>query len=162
MSTIINRVYASAGTEVIIDTLEITSEAWPTGIYITRGYADVAAVTEDARTLTFIAAPITVALPKKSNEANQTLKFAIDNVTGEAQRLIDLALIAEAPMTLTFRRYLNTDLTAPAEPPFFATVLGGGVKGSTVQIDAGFYDLLNYAWPRDTYNLNFAPGLKYL
>lgn len=162
MTTIINQVYASAGPEVIIDTIELSCPAWTDSILIVKGYEDVTAIAEDGRTLTFIAAPITVALPKKSNEANQMLKFAIDNVTGEAQRRIDDAIAAEARMTLTFRRYLNIDLTAPAEPPFSATVISGGVKGATVQLDAGFMDLLNYAWPRDVYNLNFAPGLKYL
>ena len=109
-----------------------------------------------------MAAPIAIALPKKSNQGNQTLNFAIDNVTGQAQRLIDTAMEAGARITLTFRRYLNTDLTTPSERPFYATVLSGNVTGTTVQIEAGFQDILNLAWPRALYTSVFAPGLKYL
>jgi hypothetical protein len=110
----------------------------------------------------FISAPISIALPKKSNQGSQTLNFAIDNVTGQAQRLIDTAMESEARITLTFRRYLDVDLSAPSEKPFYATVLGGSVSGTTVQIEAGFVDALNYAWPRKLYTTDFAPGLKYL
>lgn len=160
--TIINRVYASAGPEVIIDTLELTCSAWGDSLCLTMGYEDLILGTEDDRTLLFIAAPMTIEYPKKTNEPNQSLRFAIDNVTGEAQRRIDLAVEAEALVRMTFRRYLNTDLTLPSEPPFSATALGGGVQGTVLTINAGFRDLLNYAWPRDTYNLNLTPGLAYL
>ncbi|MNV83337.1 hypothetical protein D3C71_1771360 [compost metagenome] len=111
---------------------------------------------------TFMAAPIAIALPKKSNQGSQSLNFAIDNVTGQAQRLIDTAIESEQRIRLTFRRYLDTDLSQPSENPFYATVLGGNVTGTTVQIEAGFQDLLNYAWPRKLYTTDFAPGLKYL
>jgi hypothetical protein len=110
----------------------------------------------------FMSAPISIALPKKSNQGNQTLNFAIDNVTGQAQRLIDTAMESESRITLTFRRYLDVDLTTPSEKPFYATVLGGNVTGTTVQIEAGFADILNFAWPRELYTSGFAPGLKYL
>jgi hypothetical protein len=110
----------------------------------------------------FMSAPISIALPKKSNQGSQTLNFAIDNVTGQAQRLIDTAMESESRITLTFRRYLDVDLTTPSEKPFYATVLGGNVTGTTVQIEAGFADILNFAWPRELYTSGFAPGLKYL
>lgn len=163
MSTIINQVYASAPIDyVIIDTLELICSAWPESLRLVMGYEDLVLGTEDGRTVAFIAAPMTIEYPKKSNEPNQTLKFAIDNVTGQAQRYIDMAVEAELMVTLIFRRYLNTDLSMPSEPPFKATALGGGVRGSTVSINAGYRDLLNYSWPRNTYNLNLTPGLKYL
>lgn len=163
MSTIINQVYASAPIDyVIIDTLELICSAWPESLRLVMGYEDLVLGTEDGRTVEFTAAPMTIEYPKKSNEPNQTLKFAIDNVTGQAQRYIDMAVEAELMVTLIFRRYLNTDLSMPSEPPFKATALGGGVRGSTVSINAGYRDLLNYSWPRNTYNLNLTPGLKYL
>jgi hypothetical protein len=42
------------------------------------------------------------------------------------------------------------------------TVLSGDMQGSVIQIQAGFFDLLNTAWPRDKYTASFAPGLKYI
>lgn len=162
MSTLLERVYASAGSEVIIDTIELACPAWPESMYIVKGYEDMSLGLDGVTFKTFLAAPIAIALPKKSNQGSQTLNFSIDNVTGQAQRLIDTALEAGARITLTFRRYLNTDLTEPSEKPFYAVVLGGNVTGTTVQIEAGFMDVLNMMWPRDLYTSNFAPGLVYL
>lgn len=162
MSTLIERVYASAGSEVIIDTVELSCPAWAEPLYIVKGYEDMTLGLDGVVFKTFMAAPIAIALPKKSNQGNQTLSFAIDNVTGEAQKRIDSALFFSQRITLTFRRYLNVDLTTPSEKPFYATVLGGSVSGTTVQIDAGFLDIMNMQWPRDLYTSKFAPALKYL
>jgi hypothetical protein len=162
LSTLIERVYASAGSEVIIDTIELACPAWPESMYIVKGFEDFNLGLDGVTFKDFMAAPIAIALPKKSNQGNQTLNFAIDNVTGQAQRLIDTALEAGSRITLTFRRYLNTDLTTPSEKPFYAVVLGGNVTGTTVQIEAGFMDILNRMWPSDLYTSEFAPGLVYL
>lgn len=162
MSTLIERVYASAGPEVIIDTIELACDAWAESIYIVKGYEDMTLGLDGVVYKTFMAAPIAIALPKKSNQGSQSLNFAIDNVTGQAQRLIDQAIESENRIRLTFRRYLNTDLTTPSERPFYAMVLSGNVTGTTVQIEAGFVDALNYAWPRKLYNTTDFPALKYL
>lgn len=162
MSTLIERVYASAGSEVIIDTIELACPAWVESLYIVKGYEDMTLGLDSVVFKTFMAAPIAIALAKKSNQGNQTLSFAIDNVTGQAQKLIDSALFFSQRITLTFRRYLNTDLSEPSEKPFYAVVLGGNVTGTTVQIEAGFIDALNYQWPRRLYTADFAPGLRYV
>ncbi|MNU38976.1 hypothetical protein D3C71_276600 [compost metagenome] len=162
MSTLIERVYASAGPECIIDTIELTCDAWAESIYIVKGFDDMTLGLDGSVFKTFMAAPIAIALPKKNNQGSQSLNFAIDNVTGEAQRLIDQAIESEKRIRLTFRRYLDSDLTQPSENPFYATVLGGNVTGTTVQIEAGFQDILNMAWPRKLYTTEFAPGLAYL
>ena len=147
---------------MIIDTIELACPAWTESLYIVKGFEDMTLGLDGVVYKTFMAAPISIALPKKSNQGNQTLNFAIDNVTGQAQRLIDTAMEAGARITLTFRRYLNTDLSEPSEKPFYAVVLGGNVTGTTVQIEAGFMDILNMMWPRDLYTSKFAPGLLYL
>lgn len=147
---------------MIIDTIELACPAWTESLYIVKGFEDMTLGLDGVVFKTFMAAPISIALPKKSNQGNQTLNFAIDNVTGQAQRLIDTAMEAGARITLTFRRYLNTDLSEPSEKPFYAVVLGGNVTGTTVQIEAGFADILNYQWPRELYTSKFSPGLKYL
>lgn len=159
--TILNQVYASGG-DIIIPTLELTCPAWADPVLICAGFEDQTCVTEDARTLTFIAAGIDVALPKKTNTGAQNLNFAIDNITGEAQRKIDEALEAEARVMLTYREFLASDKSAPAQAPYRFVVRGGQMRGTSVQITAGFFDAINTAWPRDLYTLNFAPGVRYL
>lgn len=158
--TILNQVYASGG-DVIISTLELTCPAWDAPVLICQGYEDQICITEDSRTLTFLASAVDIALPKKGNSAGQTLTFAIDNITGEAQQKIDQALEAESRMTATYRMYLESDKLAPAEPPYRMTILGGSMQGSGIQIQCGFFDLINTKWPRELYTTKFAPGLRY-
>lgn len=159
--TVLERVFASGGTEVVIPTLEITCSAWAAPILLCNGFEDHTCTTEDARVLTFTAAAIAVALPKKNTAGTQTLTFAIDNVTGEAQRLIDDALDARARVYLTFRHYLSSDKSAPAENPLKFVVQNGEMEGSQLRVTAAFFDLINTAWPRAFYTAAFAPGLKY-
>ena len=82
--TVLKRVFASGGTEVVIPTLEITCDAWDAPILLCNGYENHTCVTEDARTLTFVAGGIEVALPKRDTSGTQRLTFVIDNVSGEA------------------------------------------------------------------------------
>lgn len=159
--TILERVFASGGTEVVIPTLEITCSAWAAPILLCNGYENHTCTTEDARTLTFQAAAIGVALPKRDTSGTQKLTFGIDNVTGEAQRLIDQALEAGEMVHLTFRHYLSTDKSAPAENPLKFVIKGGEMEGSLLQVVAAFFDMINTAWPRAFYTADFAPGLKY-
>lgn len=160
--TLLDIVYASGGDDVILSTIEMTCPAWPDALLICNGFEDQTCVTEDNRTLTFIASGMDVSLPKRDNTANQTLGFAVDNVRGLAQQRIDMAKEAEARISMTYRTYLASDKSAPAERPYFMTVLSGSMEGPTVQISAGFFDMIGAAWPRDIYNLIFSPGIKYL
>lgn len=160
--SLLETVYASAGDNVIIRTIELTCPAWGESIRIAQGFEDLTLRDEFGVDKLFLGGAIDIALPKKEATGVQNLAFAIDNVTGIAQRRIDEALEAEETITLIHRVYLASDLTAPAEAPFVATVLSGQCDGTTVQVSAGFYDLINSSWPRDLYTLNFAPCLKYL
>ncbi|WP_217476620.1 DUF1833 family protein [Stutzerimonas stutzeri] len=159
--TVLEQVYASGG-DVLINTLELSCAAWAESILLCEGFDNQACITEDGRAVTFIGSGIAVELPDRGTSGGQTLTFAIDNVTGEAQQNIDAALEAEERMILTYRCYLASDKSAPAEAPYRMTVLDGEINGSTVQVEAGYYDLINSAWPRDLYTTEFAPGLKYL
>jgi hypothetical protein len=160
--TILERVFASGGTEVVIPTLELTCPAWDAPILLCNGYENHTCTTEDDRVLTFVASGIAIALPKKGTQCTQVLNFAIDNVTGEAQKLIDQAIESGERVTLIFRHYLSSDLSAPAEPPYRFVVREGGMEGSTLNVSAAFFDMINTAWPRNFYTADFAPGIKYL
>lgn len=159
--SILETVYASGG-DIIINTIELSCYAWASSIFICGGFENQTCIDENGREITFTAAGISVALPKKNNTGAQSLTFAIDNITGEAQQLIDEALEAEERVILTFRAFLASDKSVPADTPYRMTVLSGDMQGTVVQVQAGFFDLLNTAWPRDKYTAAFAPGLKYL
>lgn len=160
--TVLEQVYASAGNDVIIETLELTCAAWSSSLALCNGFEDHECITEDGRTVMFLAAAIEVALPKRTNQGDQSLTFGLDNITGEAQGLIDASLDGDALIYITYRAYLNSDKSAPADAPYRMIVRGGTIQGSQVQVNAGFYDLINTAWPRNFYTSEFSPGLKYL
>ena len=159
--TVLEQVYASGG-DVLLNTLELSCAAWSEPILLCDGFEDQACITEDGRAVVFIASGIDVSLPSRGTSGGQTLSFAIDNVSGEAQQKVDAALEAEERMILTYRCYLASDKSGPAETPYRMTVLDGQIRGPSVQVEAGYYDLINAAWPRDLYTTDFAPGLKYL
>ena len=159
--TVLERVYASGG-DIIISTIELTCNAWAESVFICNGFENQTCTDEDSRVINFQAAGISISLPKKDNSGAQSLMFAIDNITGESQALIDQAIEAEERVFLTFRCFLASDKSTPAERPYYMTVISGTVKGTAIQIQAGFYDLLNTMWPRNVLSTSFAPGLKYL
>lgn len=164
MSQILAEVNAGANgrLDAIIRTLELTCSAWAEPVFICNGFDDVTAVTEDARTVTFIAANIDIALAAKNNKGNQTLAFAVDNTTGEVSRKVDQAIAANARVTAIYRTYLNTNLLAPAEKPYVLTVLGGTLQGQEAQLETGYFNMIGVAWPRALYTVNFAPALRYI
>jgi hypothetical protein len=164
MSLILAEVNAGANESLdeIIRTLELVSDAWSESVLICTGFEDITAVTEDARTVTFIGANIDIALAAKNNKGNQTLAFAVDNTTGEASRLIDQAVEAKARVTAIYRTYLSGNLLAPAEKPYVLTLLSGSIQGQEAQLQTGYFNMIGVAWPRQLYTVNFAPALRYI
>lgn len=162
MTTILDTLRSSGGTDCEVHTLEIVCTAWDAPILLCDQFFDFVGVTEDDRTLTFQASAFNASFPRRDSSGSQTLGIAVDNVTGEAQRRIDQANEAAAPIRLTLRTYLESDPSAPAEPPMTFNVLSAEIEGSTVQFTSGYFDLLDTAWPRFSYTDQFSPGIKYL
>lgn len=158
--TVLNRLYASSGSEVIIQTLQIAvggATHW-----LTRGWDDVTATLENGVSATFTACGIDLSLPARNADGTQDLKFAISNIDGAVSNMIRDALGNQEIGTLTYRHYLSTDLTAPASPPFTLTIKSGYWTPIAVQITAGYMNVLDTAWPRRRYTLPDHPGLRYL
>lgn len=164
MSIVLAEVNAGANERLdeIIRTLELTCPAWDAPVYICTGFEDVTAVTEDARTITFIGANIDIALAAKNNKGNQTLAFAVDNTTGEVTQRVDQAIEGNARVTITYRTYLSGNLTAPAEKPYVLSLLSGTLQGVEAQLQTGFFNMIGVAWPRALYNVNEYPALRYI
>jgi hypothetical protein len=131
-------------------------------VYLCAGFSDVTANIGPGHEVTFTAVALDIALPEKDSSGNQSLVFAIDNITGEAQRFVDTALAAGGEMLLIYREYLASDLSEPASVPKTLNIIGGVFEGGTFQAEASYYDMLNTAWPRDRYTADYAPGIKYM
>lgn len=161
MSKLLEIVYASGGDDVIIPTLEIKHSAFEI-IRTCAGFEHQTVTLETGETVTFTASGLDVSLPARNASGQQNLNFAIENVTGKAQRAIDDALAAGGRIDVIYRTYLESDLSTPAEPPLKMVLVGAEFEGASVQVTASYQDLIGYAWPRERYSVSFAPGLKYI
>lgn len=158
--TILNRLYASGGTEVIIRTLQIV--VGENTYWLTQGYEDIHARLENGATQVFTASGIDISLPARNADGTQDLKFAISNIDGVVSLAIRNALNNLSTAQLTYRSYLSTDLSAPASVPFMLNIKSGYWTATEVQITAGYMNILDTAWPRNRYTLPEYPGLRYL
>lgn len=158
--TILNRLYASSGDEVIIDTLQITVGG--VDYWLTNGWDDITVTLENGQQATFIASAIDIALPARNDDGTQDLKFAISNIEGKVSTTIRNALENKSYGSIRFRRYVSSDLTAPAARPYTLKIKSGFWKASVVNITAGYMNILDTAWPRYRYTLPDFPGLRYL
>lgn len=158
--TVLNRLYASGGSEVIIQTLEIA--VGDKTYWLTKGWEDITAVLESGESATFTACGIDIALPARNSDGTQDLQFAISNIDGIVSTAIRGALDYLSTALLTYRYYVSTDLSAPAAKPYTLIVKSGYWTATEVQITAGYMNVLDTAWPRYRYTLPNYPGLRYL
>ncbi len=121
--TILERLYASSGSEVIHDTLQIS--AGDDNYWLTSGWDDVSVMLENGQPVTFEASAIDIALPAGNADGTQDLKFAISNIDGRVSEAIDKILDEMKSATLTFRRYISSDLSAPASSPYTLDIKSG-------------------------------------
>ena len=153
--SILKRLYASGGNEAIYTTLEITDGI--STYWLLKGMEDMILGGQ-----LYSGAGIDVALPKRNSSGMQDLIFAIDNTSGEVGRLLREALSAGRPMTVTMREFTSDDVSVPSRTPITFKVKNGKINNSVAQITAGYFDLLNTAWPRRTYDVSTYPGLTYI
>jgi hypothetical protein len=168
MSNVLQTLYASAPVnDLIIHTLELKNPAFNVpghvvgSVRLVQGFDDITATLEDGATVLFKKSGFGVSLPQKSIKGRQDLNFSIDNVTGEVLQAIDAAIDSGVKITVIYRAYAGSDLSAPGQPPIVMTATAIKADFSAVSISASFHDLVNKAWPFRRYTPDFAPGLKY-
>lgn len=110
----------------------------------------------------FEACQISIALPEKNTTGNQTLSFGVGLVDSRADKIVDAALENGSIVYLIYKEFLNSDLSAPARTPIRMEVVGGQFEEGGLQIEASYFDMLNFEWPRQRYTTTNAPGIKYL
>lgn len=158
--SVLAQVYAKGG-DVILHTFELTSEAWADPIILVRDYRDHTVTTEDDRELMARGVALDLALPKRDASGAQDITVAFDGVRPEATRLLRQSQDAGVSVRMTYRCYLYSDLSEPAEQPLYMIVRRFSAKADHVEVTAGLFDLIDMRWPRVLYDSNTAPGLKY-
>lgn len=161
--TLLTTVNASAPAGVVtIPTLEISRPDSSEPLRTCVGYQDQVATLETGETVTFIASGMAVSLPSRGDSGQQNLTFAVDNVTGIAQRFIDDGLELGQPIDVTLRIYLSNDMSAPAEPPLRFKLVDGVFEGASVEIIASYMSVILQEFMSRRYTATFAKGLKYI
>ncbi|HCE2429421.1 TPA: DUF1833 family protein [Vibrio parahaemolyticus] len=158
MSQALKQYHASAGPDDKLITLQLTSTAFETR-YLVSAFEDVTAALEDTTMVTFEAAGLAVNLPKSATGAEMELQFGLDNVTGEARKLIEAARKAGADVFITLREYAASDLSAPETKPVKFKVTTAATARTNCSASAGIGYLSNSAWPRPRFTVEYAPGL---
>ena len=153
---------ASGGNVAYIRGLELICDAWPESQFVITGFKDRVLGTEDGRSLLFRAINLGINLPSKDGRGNQTLTFATDNSTGVVSDLVDLSIEANARVTVIYRTWLSSNTAAPSERPYRLTVLGGELEGVIANLQCGYFNILNTAYPRRYLTADFTPGLRYI
>jgi len=158
--SILKRLYASSGPEIIHEVLEITDGI--TTYWMTKGWDELTITLETGQEVVCTPCGMDLALPARNDDGTQDLTFALSNIDGVASGFIRAALRDGRSMSLIYRAYTSDDLGAPAHAPHRFKIKGGSVTATQVSVTAGYFDLLDTRWPRKSYNLNEFPGLRYL
>ena len=105
------------------------------------------------------ATAIGVAITKlKKNWAPGRSGKNVDEITSK----LDEAATALNKITLLETNTVSQDKATPARTPITMVIVGGECSALSVQVEAQYFDMLNFAWPRERYTVDKAPGTKYL
>ena len=167
LSDAIAEAYASApADEVIYHTLEIRHSSFATPIRVVRDLVALdatleASAPEDAGTeVTFLAYSFDLVPPEVGPGGTPQLIIEIDNVSREILANIELAMSSPNLLTVIYRAFVSSDLTAPAnDPPLTLTIFQISANPMRIRAVAGFQDIVNKRFPSDTYTAERFPGL---
>lgn len=163
MSNLLETVYASVTSDIQHHTLELPHASFPSGVIRwVQGFENEILGLENGQQVEFEAMPFGVSLPDRSMRGNQDLQFQVDNVTGEALKLIRAVIKSGEKLPVIYRPYLESNKAYPAETAITMTANSFSADMRSVVIVADFHDFVNKLWPPMRYTTDNAPGLKYI
>jgi hypothetical protein len=165
--------YASAPeAEVILDTLEFRHPLFleggsPFGIRVVNDHSNLTATLEADAPLNPGAAVLFYAVyfqfvrPSESESGSvPEVEITVDNVARHLMQYLDAAKGSRSPISVTWRPYLASDLTAPhMNPPLTLTLRNVQCNMTTVTARAGYGDLTNRRFPAIEYTSKKFPQL---
>jgi len=158
----IKEAYACApSNDVIIETLEISHPSVGGSLYLVSQREEIMAKLETSETVTFEPTGFKFTLPAAGENGRQDLELSIDNVDRRISEFINLAKdYPGQPVTVVYRPYLSSDLSAPQmSPPLTLTLRDISITVFQVSGRATFADLINLKFPSDYYTRKRFPGL---
>lgn len=167
LSQAIQEAYASApASEVIYHTLEFRHAAWPAPIRVVQDVANLTATLEadaplnPAEPVVFTGYAFQMDLPELSDSASPQVTITIDNVSLEIEDAINDALLTTDLVQVTYRAFLASDLTQPAnDPPLTLTLTAINAGQFQITATALLGDFGNRRFPFEQYTATRFPGL---
>lgn len=167
LSAAIKEAYASAPANVVIyHTLELRHPAFSSPIRVVRDYADLTATLEatapvdPSTAVTFTRFAFDFTKPEVSSVGVPQITITMDNVDRAIVANIEAALTTTDLVQVTYREYLSSDLTVPANnPPLSMTIMSVTADVFKVTAVAGFPDMMNRRFPSLEYSAEVFPGL---
>lgn len=166
--------FASAPVDrVIYDTIELYHPAFrdefgaPTAIRLVLGYENITARLESSAIINaneyveFLAMEFSFTLPEFSEDGNPTTQLQVANASREITRNLELAKQALVPIKMTYRPYLNSDLSIPQmNPPIVMELAEVDVDAFSASGSCTVEDIHNRRFPDDIYTTDRFPGLR--
>lgn len=166
LSQAIKEAYASAPADVIYSTLELRHPAFSSPIRVVRDFADLTATLEatapvnPSTSVTFTRFAFDFTKPEVSSVGVPQITITMDNVDRAIVANIEAALATTDLVQVTYREYLGSNLTVPANnPPLSMTIMSVTADVFKVTAVAGFPDLMNRRFPSQEYSAEVFPGL---
>jgi hypothetical protein len=163
---------ANPSDDVVLDTIEIRHPAFvddagnPTAVRVVRGYDDIVATLEwsapldGGRAVKFIGAAFSFTLPGFKEGQIPQLQLTLDNASREITAHLEQAIGQTAPIEVTYRPYLYSDLSAPQmDPPISMLLTNVTVDVFQVTGTATLNDVHNWGFPSRVYDTTRFPGL---
>lgn len=163
----IKEAYASAPANVIIyHTLELWHPAFNAPIRVVRDYADLTATLEStaprnpSTSVTFVAFNFEFTKPEISATGLPEVTLTLDNVDRAIVANVEAALTTTDLVTVIYREFISTDLTAPQNnPPLSLTITSVTADLYKVTAVASFPNLMNKRFPTLEYSAETFVGL---
>jgi hypothetical protein len=159
LSEELKKLYASAGTDILLHTLSFNHPAWTSEFFIVRDWQDLTANLENSGPSTvFQKFAFSIQGPNKDENGNQYLQLNIDSVSLELIDLIEQASLdlTNSPIEVTYRAYLESDTTGPQnDPPLKLFMRKVEVDNTRVTGQAELISLENRKFPNVVYGTTF-------
>ncbi len=98
-------------------------------------------------------------LPPTDPQQNIRLELILDNIGSALTKHFEPAVEDGRPITVIYRTYLSTDVSAPAAQPIELSMANIKVTQTEIRGSAMFADLLNRPFPNKRYDPDTAPFL---
>ncbi len=144
-----------------IDVIELSHPALTQSFVLAPIEQPVTVRFEDGRQATALPIGLRVDLPDAGTNGRQDMSVSIDNVGAEVWAALETAsTMAEFPVQIAWRVFLESDLSIPQAPPVLLTVTTISVTETVVSLQATRVDIINRKWPFVVYRPDRFPGLN--